>query len=370
MDVTSRRWPWIAPILLYVAAALEMIIMVTPFAAYFYSVYTPLFHGLEQSAGTAWLPQFFLPHLAHTRLSLFRGVAWFGALLAVVGLLGFLVCAVQLYYGKFVKKQLVSGGLYGRVRHPQYLMLMIGGLGFLLLWPRFFILVTYLMMLGLYYILARHEEEVIKARYGNVTDDYLARVPMFYPFRSPDRQAKHQPMPRAKAFTVWVVIVAASLGLAFGLRAIAVSQLYAVKMDSPVVTALSFREMDDDAIRTVAQAVLQTQPLQEFLQREPDAALFMQVNNGPSQLRHLLIDLGMTPEARDTLELPKDGYYIVVSQVFARDPDATETPDVFSLGARTEPRFLAGPLRDDDVMPPVRALTADQFYPGFARILF
>jgi len=41
---SSRRWPWIAPILLYAASALEMIIMVTPFAAYFYSVYTPLIH--------------------------------------------------------------------------------------------------------------------------------------------------------------------------------------------------------------------------------------------------------------------------------------------------------------------------------------
>ena len=44
---SSRRWPWIAPILLYAASALEMIIMVTPFAAFFYSVYTPLFHGLD-----------------------------------------------------------------------------------------------------------------------------------------------------------------------------------------------------------------------------------------------------------------------------------------------------------------------------------
>ncbi len=367
---TSRRWPWIAPILLYAAATLEMIIMVTPFAAYFYTVYTPLFHGLDQSAVTAWLPQFFLPHLAHTKIGLFRGVEWLGVVLALVGLVGFFACAIQLYYGKFVKKQLVSGGLYGRVRHPQYLMLMVGGLGFLLLWPRFFILLTYLMMLGLYYILARHEEETIKARYGSVTDDYLARVPMFNPFRSPDRQAKHQPMPRAKAFTVWIVIVVVSLGLAFGLRAIAVSQLYAVQMDSPDVTALSFREMDDDSIRTIAQTVLRSPPLQAFLQRKPDAALFMQINNGRSQLRHLLIDLGMTPAARDALELPEDGYYIVVSQVLARDPDATEVPNVFSLGARTEPLFLAGPLLDDDAVPPVRALTADQFYPGFARILF
>ncbi len=367
---SSRRWPWIAPILLYAAAALEMIIMVTPFAAYFYTVYTPLFHGLEQSAITAWLPQFFLPHLAHTRIGLFRGVEWFGVVLALVGLLGFFVCAIQLYYGKFVKKQLVSGGLYGRVRHPQYLMLMIGGAGFLLLWPRFFILVTYLMMLGLYYILARHEEEVIAERYGSVTDDYLARVPMFNPFRGPDGQAKHRPMSRAKAFTIWIVIVAASLGLAFGLRAIAVSQLYVVKMESPDVTALSFRKIDDESIRAIAETVLQTDALRKLLHDEPDVALFMQINNGRSQLRHLLIDLGMTSDALAAVDVPKEGYYIVVSRVIARDRNALRPPDVFSLGTRIEPIFLVGPLAEPGEKPPVRRLTPGQFYPGFARILF
>jgi len=124
---SSRNWTWVAPILLYAASALEMIIMVSPFAAYFYSVYTPLFHGLEQSVATAWLPQFFLPHLAHTKIALYRGFNWLGALLALVGIIGFFTCAIQLYYGKFIKKQLVSGGLYGRVRHPQYLMLIVGG---------------------------------------------------------------------------------------------------------------------------------------------------------------------------------------------------------------------------------------------------
>ena len=54
-SINTTRWPWIVPILIYAAATLEMIIMVSPFAAYFYSVYTPLLHGLEASAATAWL---------------------------------------------------------------------------------------------------------------------------------------------------------------------------------------------------------------------------------------------------------------------------------------------------------------------------
>lgn len=369
----SRRWPWIAPILIYAASALEMIIMVTPFAAYFYTVYTPLFHGLEQSAATAWLPQFFLPHLAHTKVSLLRGFNWLGALLALVGLIGFLVCAIQLYYGKFIKKKLVSGGLYGRVRHPQYLMLILGGAGFLLLWPRFFILVTYLMMLGLYYILARHEEESIKQRYGSETDDYLARVPMFNPFRSPRQSGNAMPASRPTALTIWLAVAAVSIALAFGLRAIAVSQLYSVTWESqggiPNVTALSFRPMTDDAIELQMNSVLSAQPLQRILQKEPEIPLFMQINNGSSQLRHLLIDLGMTPEALDALDVPQDGFFVVVSRVIARDPDSQKPPGAFSLGARIKPLLLVGPPNSDG-RATVDELTSNQFYPDFARILF
>lgn len=369
MKTSARRWPWIAPILLYAASALEMIIMVTPFAAYFYSVYTPLFHGLEQSAATAWLPQFFLPHLAHTKLVLFRGINWLGAILALVGIVGFFACAVQLYYGKFIKKQLVSGGLYGRVRHPQYLMLIIGGAGFLLLWPRFFILVTYLMMLGLYYILARHEEESIKQRYGSVTDAYLARVPMFNPFGGP-RQAKSAvPVSRAKALTVWVAVAAASMGVAFGLRAIAVSQLYAVQSQSPDVTVLSFRAMSDDRIEAIMDSVLEAPSVQALLAQQTNIALFMQINDGRSQLTHLLIDLGMTPEARGALDAaPDDGYFVIVSQVVPRDRESGDLPGAFSLGARIEPLFLVGPDNLNEIS--AHELTTDQFYENFARILF
>ncbi len=369
MNTSSRRWPWIAPILLYVVSALEMIIMVTPFAAYFYSVYTPLFHGLEQSAATAWLPQFFLPHLAHTKFVLFRGVNWLGAILALVGIVGFFACAIQLYYGKFIKKQLVSGGLYGRVRHPQYLMLIVGGAGFLLLWPRFFILVTYVMMLGLYYILARHEEQTIRERYGSVTDDYLARVPMFNPFSGPRQASSAAPVSRRKALTMWVAIVAAGMGIAFGLRAVAVSQLYVVQSQSPNVTALSFRAMSDDRIKAVRDSVLETQAVQALLAQQTNIALFMQINDGRSQLTHLLIDLGMTPEARDALDAaPDEGYFVIVSQVVPRNRESEDVPGAFSLGARIEPLFLVGPDNLNEIS--AHELTTDQFYEDFARILF
>ena len=368
-STSTSRWPWIAPILIYAAATLEMIIMVTPFAAYFYTVYTPLLHGLEASAATAWLPQFFLPHLAHTKIAAFRYVEWLGAFLALVGLLGFFACAIQLYYGKFIKKKLVTGGLYGRVRHPQYLMLIIGGAGFLLLWPRFFILVTYLVMLGLYYMLARHEEETIRKRYGSETDAYLARVSMFNPFRKPRDGADWQPLPRSTALGIWVGVFAISLLLAFGLRALAVSQFYAVARTDPNVTALSFRAMSDDEIRAVMDSAQQTVALTTLFEESPDTALVMQINDGRSQLTHLLIDLGMKADHRRELDLPDEGWFIAVSRVSPRDPDVSEAPSPFSLAARIEPLYLISLSKDADDAT-VTDLTPDLFYPGFARILF
>lgn len=346
-----------------------MIIMVTPFAAYFYSVYTPLLGGLEQSAATAWLPQFFLPHLAHTKLALFRAVNWVGAVLTLIGLVGFLACAVQLYYGKFVRKRLVTGGLYGRVRHPQYLMLIIAGAGLLLLWPRFFILVTYLMMLGLYYVLARHEEEVIRHRYGAVTDDYLARVPMLNPFAGARADGHAGPLPRSTALAVWLGIGAVSLAAAFGLRALAVSQLYAVRSEAPNVTAVAFRELSDEDIGATADAVMATEPLRVLVRQNPQASLFMQINDGRSSLRHLLIDLGMTPAALDAVAVPRDARTAVVSRVLASAAGGGDSPDAFALGARIEPLFLAAASEGERGFT-VSELTAGQFHEGFARILF
>jgi protein-S-isoprenylcysteine O-methyltransferase Ste14 len=346
-----------------------MIIMVTPFAAYFYTVYTPLLHGLEATVATAWLPQFFLPHLAHTKIAVFRYAEWLGAFLALFGLLGFFACAIQLYYGKFIRKKLVTGGLYGRVRHPQYLMLIIGGAGFLLLWPRFFILVTYLVMLGLYYMLARHEEETIRKLYGSDTEAYLARVPMFNPFRKPGENVDRRPLPRKRALTIWLGGFVVCLNVAFGLRAVAISQMYVVHRDSPNVTALSLREMDDDAIDAVVDSTLRIDALHDLLRRNPDMALFMQINAGRSQLRHLLIDLGMMAEARRGLDLPGDGLFVVASEVVSRNPSTQNGPRAFSLSARTVPRLLVS-LPEAGGRSAVVELTPDLFYPGFARILF
>jgi protein-S-isoprenylcysteine O-methyltransferase Ste14 len=366
---TSARWPWIAPIALYAVTALEMIIMISPAAAYFYSVYTPLFHGLEQFSATAWLPQFFLPHLAHTQLPLFRALSFLGLGLTLVGLIGFFACAVQLYYGKLVRKRLVSGGLYGRVRHPQYLCLAVAGAGLLLLWPRFFILATYLLMLGLYYVLARHEEDVVSERYGKPAEDYMARVPMFNPFRRPDATARWQPAAPGKVLLAWAVTVVAGLGLAFLLRMAAVSQLYMIELQAPQATILSLRPRPEAEIRALGARVLDSDALQSWQRQSPGQPLFMQVGTGTSLLRHLLIDLGMTTGMLDALGLEDVGDFAVVSRVAPRHESMPAAASPFAFSNRIEPLFLAQvPAATADVI--VSELRPEQFHPDFSRILF
>src|SRR5207244_163644 len=53
-----------AAFLVYLFIALEMFFMVTPFALYYYSFYSPLLSGPSSLRAIAWLPAFFLPHLS------------------------------------------------------------------------------------------------------------------------------------------------------------------------------------------------------------------------------------------------------------------------------------------------------------------
>ena len=366
---TVPRWPWIAPILIYAISALEMIIMISPAAAFFYgSFYTPVFSALEANALTAWLPQFFLPHLAHTQWPAFRLLSIIGALLTLTGLLAFFWCAVQLYYGKFVRKQLVSGGLYGRVRHPQYLTLAVAGAGLLLLWPRFYILVTYLLMLGLYYMLARHEEELVRRRYGGPAERYMASGPMINPFASKRPGATWQPPTRGRALGIWALTVILTLGAAFGLRALAVSQLHRVDLDGGMVSALSMRAQPAADIEALATSALATEAVTAFRATNPEAGLFIQQGTGRSFLKHVLIDLGMLQEAVDRLPLFDEGQFAVVSRVTDRAGADLPGAAAYRLGTFIEPLYLV--QRPDDARLELLELPAIDFHADFSRIRF
>lgn len=76
---------------------------------------------------------------------------------------------------------LVTGGLYARVRHPQYLGLFLIIIALLLQWPTLITLLMAPVLFMAYRRVARREERVLIARFGEQYAEYRARVPAFVP---------------------------------------------------------------------------------------------------------------------------------------------------------------------------------------------
>lgn len=222
-------------------------------------------------------------------------------------------------------------------------------------------------MLGLYYILARHEEELIRQRYGSATDDYLARVPMFNPFAR-RKSAGRQPVPRTRAFLNWFAVSVVTLAVAFLLRGVAVDQLYVSRTEQPDVTTLSLKARSDDEIAALTRQVLATPAAQALTSQGPGTSLFIQITSGSSQLKHLLIDLGMREERVSAIQSGNESAFAVVSRVTWRDPAASDRPDPLAFGSDLEPLFYVRAAEGQSAA--VYELLPAQFHPGFSRIRF
>ncbi len=127
----SNRLVLIGTIVAYCLIGVEIIIMISPFALYFYSVYGPILEFFSSSPYLCWATEFFLPHMVFLDDWLILGISYLQILL-VIGLVLFFTAAVPLYYGRFTKKGVVQMSFYSKIRHPQYLFLAISGFGLLL----------------------------------------------------------------------------------------------------------------------------------------------------------------------------------------------------------------------------------------------
>jgi protein-S-isoprenylcysteine O-methyltransferase Ste14 len=249
----------------YLLIGLEIIIMISPFAAYFYAGYGPLLNALYAFPATAWLTGFFLPHAVVSKSDMLNFINGFGRTLFTLGIIVFLIGASQIYTAKIRRKGVVTGILYRWIRHPQYLFLAIAGLGLLLFWPRFFILFLYVSMLFIYYLLARHEEMHMLAEHGESYRVYMERTAMFLPGN-----------PGAKIFCVlfgWSNSKGLSLGLAyiftlvmfivvaFGLRSYTISKTSIVKIPEKRLTAVSITPRSDESIQNIVDIAFQNNQL-------------------------------------------------------------------------------------------------------------
>jgi methanethiol S-methyltransferase len=76
---------------------------------------------------------------------------------------------------------LVTDGIYGIVRHPQYSGLFAITIGLLVQWPTIVTALTWPILVFMYVRLARREETEAASRFGEAYRVYAQRVPRFLP---------------------------------------------------------------------------------------------------------------------------------------------------------------------------------------------
>ncbi len=77
--------------------------------------------------------------------------------------------------------RLATTGIYGRIRHPQYVAFVFILFGFLLQWPTILTLLMFPILVWMYVRLARREESDALAEFGDEYARYAQRTPAFWP---------------------------------------------------------------------------------------------------------------------------------------------------------------------------------------------
>ena len=214
-------------IVLYFVIGLEVLIMISPFAAFFYAAFNPVLLFLARRPATHWLSAFFLPHMVMPPDAFLMALRLAGSVLFVAGTLVFLLCAGQVYFHKFSGRGPALGGLYRWIRHPQYLALAVTGIGLAILWPRFLTAALWAVMVTLYYLLAQDEERRMVARFGDQYRHYMETTGRFVP-RPLGQLLGRVPLPGQpllRAALVLLLTFGLSVGAAFALRAYTVGRL-------------------------------------------------------------------------------------------------------------------------------------------------
>jgi protein-S-isoprenylcysteine O-methyltransferase Ste14 len=253
-------------IALYFMIGLEILIMISPAAGFFYAAFTPFLLWLDQSPATRWLTAFFLPHLVSPPDLLLQIIRVAGSVLFVVGAVMFLVCAGQVYYHKFIRKGVALRGLYAYIRHPQYLGLGLTGLGLAILWPRFLVVALWTVMVALYYFLARDEERRMLRQFGDDYGQYMDRTGMFLPQAVEAAMGRFLPFRSSllRAALVLVLLMVCTIGGAFALRSYTVSRLPLWSNGS--VTALAILPEDLGKLEHRMKSVLEIPEIRAHLE--------------------------------------------------------------------------------------------------------
>jgi protein-S-isoprenylcysteine O-methyltransferase Ste14 len=365
----ARGWLSRAVAIVYGLVMFEVVIMVSPFAFYFYAAYGPTLKWLNHSAATAWLTGFLLPHAVFTTSPLLEFLRWdLGRYAFGLGLLAFFVLAVQIYGSKLLGRRVVSSGAYRYVRHPQYLCLGLSAFGLFTMWPRLIIFLLFVGMLFAYYFLSRVEERRMLAVDPSYAD-YMRRTGMFLPgnpggrlyrllfYRLRDWRFAHR-----LALMLLLILV---LTAGFGLRAYTVRHISRIAV-LPNVEVVAVFPMKPQALRQLSCLTLSDPSVQQAMQREGNATFVAHVLPRDYGMIGMFADIGahhMSPgnirlsgfkylagwllpflDSRvrtDLMGSDRQTYRVVFSRVDGPGGQPVSSDRLFDLSAKMTPVYVA-----------------------------
>jgi protein-S-isoprenylcysteine O-methyltransferase Ste14 len=114
-----------------------------------------------------------------------------GRVIALIGFTLFLVAGVQFIRARVRGTKAIKTGLYAVVRHPQYLGIIITTIGLtvmvLTLGGNPQVILSWLIQVLGYVILARYEDSQLERQYGEDFRQYKRDVPFMFPVRCPSK---------------------------------------------------------------------------------------------------------------------------------------------------------------------------------------
>ncbi len=384
---------------LYGLVMIEVVIMISPFAFYWYSLYAPTLDVLHRWRATAWMEAFFLPHSVITTSPLLEFLRWrLGTYALSVGVLGFLLCAAQVYLAKLFRPGVVRSAIYSRIRHPQYLSLAVAAFGLLTMWPRIIILILFIGMLLAYYFLACFEEKKVEAKHPEYAQ-YRARTAMFVPGNPGGKLFKLvlggiRNRSAALAISTAAVIV---LGIGSGLllRRYTIAHTATAKLPAARTLAIATWPMPPARIRQVVSTALQDPRVQRALGKMPGAVFAAHVLPADYGMVNMFADVGINHRMFSRLSpgrfkylvgfvfpflvkrlknrimgTPENSYQVVFSRIDEPGRTHLGLSNVLDLSARMTPVVIAdvhgrSPLLDAVVIPPPRSFWGDITMPMF-----
>lgn len=384
---------------LYGLVMIEVIIMISPFAFYWYSLYAPTLQGLHRWRATAWMEAFFLPHSVITTSPGLEFLRWqVGSHAFSLGLLGFLFCALQVYGARLFRKGVVRSWIYARIRHPQYLCLAVAGFGLLTAWPRLVILILYLGMLFAYYFLARFEEKQMEARHPEYAE-YRRRTVMFIPGNPGGKLFRllfGRIQNRAAALAVSSALaIALVIGGGLLLRRYTIGHAATELLPEDRTLAVAVWPLPAENLRRVIAAALQDERVRTALNQEPGAAFTAHLLPEDYGMVNMFADVGTDHRMFSRISSgrfkyllsfifpffdrhlrnrimgsPGSDYQVVFSRVDEPGDSQLSAAKVTDLSAKMTPVVIVGvrganPKVQDVTIPPRRSLWGDITMPMF-----